>query len=309
MFMIGSFLGCFDSLMTVGDQASSAELPIQTNSTDPLSKIEEKTRVAFSIPKIREYQIQHIYPTLPPVVYAANNGINLRNRATANSSVLTKIPLGHKIDVLAQDQKVTLGTRTDHWYHVRVTINNQTHEGFLFGSTMTPYRIAADWDDDGKKEAMFAMFNERKELLLRIQDPNGENTWSNMGAYADGEFLADQVVVKALPKSIAGLPLLKIEVANPEQTMFWTKYASYHHEKLLRALEYTEIESDTTYSKKEPKFGPKKLSLLSIEGMVQADGSEKQTIVTKRYRYRMGVFHEKNVSEPVEKVLPPSVTN
>jgi hypothetical protein len=115
--------------------------------------------------------------------------------------------------------------------------------------------------------------------------------------------------VKLLHKEVAGLPLLKIEASNAEQTFFWTKYVSYHHGKLLRALEFSEEESDATYSKKEPKFGPKRLSVNVVDGVIQSDGSEKQTIVTKRYRYRSGVFHEKNVSEAKQKILPPQVTN
>ena len=105
------------------------------------------------------------------------------------------------------------------------------------------------------------------------------------------------------------MPLLKIEASDEGQSFFWTKYVSYHHGKLLRALEYTEEETAGQYQKKEPNFGPKKLSMRVIDGIVQADGSEKQTIVTKRYRYRSGVFIEKNTSEPKEKVLPPQATN
>jgi len=312
MFILFGAIGCFDSLLTVGEKPESVESPlvkglIEEKNTSSIIEVEKKN--VYSIPKVREYTIHHIYESIPDIVYAANSGINLRNRATANSSVLVKIPLGHRIDVLEQDKKVTLGSRTDHWYHVRVKVGKETHEGYLFGSTITPYRIAEDWDNDGEKEAMFALFNERQELLLRIHDPNGESTWSNTGAYTDGEFTANQVVVKAMPRSIAGLPLLKIEVTNEKGNIFWTKFASYHHGKILRALEYVESETESTYSKKEPKFGPKKLSVLSVDGMVQVDGSEKQSIITKRYRYRNGIFLEKNASAPIEKVVPSSITN
>lgn len=269
----------------------------------------EKKRKGFRIDRIEEYQISHIYKDLPQYVYAANEGINVRNRATANSSVLAKLPLGSKIEILAQDKEETLGSRTDFWYQVRVKSKGKSIDGFLFGSTLTPYSLRADWDGDGKKEALFVMFNERKELLVRIADPNGENTWSNMSAYVQDDFVAEKLTVKLLHKEIAGLPLLKIEASDDTQSFFWTKYVSYHHGKLLRALEYTEQESADQYQKKEPNFGPKKLSVRVIDGTVQADGSEKQTIITKRYRYRAGVFIEKNASEPKHKVLPPQVTN
>ena len=272
-------------------------------------EIIEKKRKSFRIDRIEEYQVSHIYKDLPQYVYAANEGINVRNRATANSSVLAKLPLGTKVEILAQDKEETLGSRTDFWYQVRVKSKGKTVEGFLFGSTLTPYSLGADWDGDGKKESLFVMFNERKELLIRIADPNGENTWSNMSAYVQDDFVAQELTVKLLHKEIAGMPLLKIEANNDSQSFFWTKYVSYHHGKLLRALEYTEQESADQYQKKEPNFGPKKLSMRVIDGVVQADGSEKQTIVTKRYRYRSGVFIEKNTSEPKQKVLPAQVTN
>jgi hypothetical protein len=301
-------LGCFDSAQIFEGIVEHTQA-VESSSEEVTMEVEEKPAVNFKVDRIEEYVVEHIYQELPTWVYAANDGINLRNRATANSSVLAKIPLGGKIEILAKDKEETLGTRTDHWYHVRITSKGKPIEGYLFGSTLTPHSLRADWDGDGKNEYLFVMFNERKELLVRISDSNGENTWSNMSAYIQGEYVVERLTVKLLHKEIAGLPLLKIEASNADQTFLWTKYVSYHHGKLLRALEFSEEESELTYSKKEPKFGPKKLSMQVVEGVVQADGSEKQSIVTKRYRYRSGVFHEKNVSEPKQKILPPQVTN
>ena len=120
-------------------------------------------------------------------------------------------------------------------------------EGYLFGSTLTPHSLKADWDGDGKMERLFVMFNERKELLLRLYDPNSGIAWANLSAYTQDDFTAERLTVKLMHKEVAGMPLLKIEASNPEQTLFWTKYVSYHSGKLLRALEFTEQESETTF--------------------------------------------------------------
>ena len=295
MILSWLFLGCFDS--------SPEEKKENTE------EVQAEKKTEYRIDRVEEFHVSHIYTELPEYVYAANEGINLRNRSTANSSVLAKIPLGAKIQVLSKDKEETLGSRTDHWYQVRYTEDGKAVDGFLFGSTLTPHALRADWDGDGKDEHMFVMFNERRELLVRIADPNGDNTWSNMSAYGEEENVVEHLTVKLLHKEVAGLPLLKIEASNESQSFFWTKYVSYHHGKLLRALEYTEEESAESYQKKEPNFGPKKLSMHVVDGLVQADGSEKQTVITKRYRYRSGVFVEKNVSEPKHKVLPPQTTN
>ena len=297
MFFVYFLLGCFDDSIT--------------EKNGIVSKVEpaEKQKSNFRINRVEEYHISHIYDELPQFVFAANEGINVRNRASANSSVLSKLPLGTRIEILSKDKEETLGSRTDNWYQVRVRRKGKEIEGYLFGSTLTPYSLRADWDGDGKNERMFVMFNERKELLIRLADPNGEDSWSNLSAYTKDDFTADSLTVKLLHKEVAGLPLLKIEANDALMSTFWTKFVSYHHGKVLRALEYVETETNEQYFKIEPMFGPKKLSVKEIEGVVQADGSQKQTIVTKRYRYRSGVFVEKHTSEPVQKVLPAQTTN
>ena len=153
------------------------------------------------------------------------------------------------------------------------------------------------------------MFNERRELLLRIAESDGGVKWSNLSAYEQEDFRAEHVTLKMLPKAIAGMPLLKIEVENEAGDFFWTKFVSYHHGVLLRALEYTEQESEDSYTKVTPQFGPKKLHVHTIEGSILEDGREKQSIITARYRYRSGVFYKKNESPPKEKILPPTTYN
>ncbi len=261
----------------------------------------------YSIALIEEYEINFLYEKLPNRVFAAGNNINLRAKPTASSSIVKKIPLAHEIELLTPVKEQKIGARTDHWYHVRARVNGQSVEGYLFGSTMTPYRLTADWDDDGQKEHMIAAFNDKSELLLRIADTNSQsNIWSNMGAYVEGEYTATQAVVKLFPKEVAGLPLLKIEVQNQEENFFWSKFVSYNNGALYRALEYTESESDSTYSSVKPDFGRKRLALKEIQGSVRADGSEKQTIISKGYVLQGGIYIEKTVSEPEEKIIPPA---
>ena len=261
----------------------------------------------YSIALVEEYEIQFVYEKLPNRVFSAGNNINLRSKPSASSAVVKKIPLAHEIELLTPVKEQKLGSRTDHWYHVRTRINGQSVEGYLFGSTMTPYRLTADWDNDGNKEHMIAAFNDKKELLLRIADPDKkENVWSNMGAYVEQEYAATQAVVKLFPKEVAGLPLLKVEVQNQEENFFWSKFVSYNKGSLYRALEYTESESDTTYSSIKPEFGRKRLSLKEIQGTVRPDGSEKQIIVGKGYVLQGGIYIEKTVSDPKEQIIPPA---
>ena len=71
----------------------------------------------------------------------------------------------------------------------------------------------------------------------------------------------------------------------------------------------TEQEEENRYTKVTPQFGPKKLHVHTIDGTILEDGTEKQSIVTSRYRYRSGVFYKKNASPPKEKIIPPSTYN
>ena len=130
------FWGCFQVSQENNEEKVAQEAAI------------EKKRLDFRIDRVEEYRVSHIYKEFPEYVYAANEGINVRNRATANSSVLAKLPLGTKIQILAKDKEETLGTRTDHWYQVRIKKSGKAVEGFLFGSTLTPYSLKADWDSE-----------------------------------------------------------------------------------------------------------------------------------------------------------------
>ncbi|MEC7983923.1 MAG: SH3 domain-containing protein [Myxococcota bacterium] len=261
---------------------------------------------SYSIALIEEYEVDFVYESLPNRVFAAGNNINLRSKPRAGSAIVSKIPLAHEIELLTPIKEQTIGSKTDHWYHVRTNIKGKTVEGYLFGSTMTPHRLTTDWDDDGHEEHMIAVFNDKKELLLRIADGNHQNNvWSNMGAYVQDEHTATSVTIKLFPKEVAGLPLLKLEVENHNQTFFWSKFVSYKNENLYRALEYTESESDAAYSSINPDFGRKRLTLKEIQGVVQADGSEKQVVVSKGYVLQGGIYIEKTTSEPETKIIPP----
>ena len=278
----------------------------------PVPEAPEK-RLKVKGPDVRVYTVQYDYGELPQLVYAAGHNVNLRSTPSTSGEVVTKVPLGMPVTVLQRVKEGKLGERKDYWYMVETFVDGETHTGHLFGPTMTPHRIAADFDSDGVEEQVFASYNERQELLLRLYDPNSEELvrWTNMGQYGSGGDVASQADLKVFPESIAGVPLMKIDVSCFEGcgNMSWTKFVSYAGGDLIRALEYTEQEEAGVYTAVELAFHPegKRITLGRLSGSFLEDGSERIERVSEIWKFQAGSYSLQNQLEPqVDVVQPPA---
>ena len=291
------WLGCAPQENSV-EPARSENVPIRGS--------DEEVQQKIIIPEIQIFPIAYRYDSLPSLVYAAGNSINLRSSASTKGSVIAKVPLGNPIRVLATAQEEKIGTRKDKWYHIETTIKGNSYKGYLFGPTMTPHKIGADFDEDGEPEYILAAYNEHRELLLRVLDPNASSavTWTNMGEYSYDGQVVDTAMLKLYPQDITGVSLLKIEAHADEKGFFWNKFISYSHGKVVRALEYTEQEKADSYQTVDLQFAAKTRSVLlrHITGQVVGDDSKEQTTVEK-YRFSGGKYRslvKKEVVSPPE---------
>ena len=289
------WLGCAPQEISV-EPSRSENVPIRGS--------EEEVQQKIIIPEIQIFPIAYRYETLPALVYAAGNSINIRSSASTKGTVIGKVPLGNPIRVLAEAQNEKIGSREDKWYHIETTIKGKNYKGYLFGPTMTPHKIAADFDGDGDPEYILAAYNEHRELLLRALDPNSPSpvSWTNMGEYSQDGQVVDTAMLKLYPEDITGVSLLKIEAHADEKGFFWSKFISYNQGKIIRALEYTEQESDDSYQTVDLQFSAKNKSLIlrHITGQVVDEQSKEQTRVEK-YRFTGGKYRSAKGKKTVMK--------
>jgi hypothetical protein len=270
-------------------------------------------RLKVKGPDVLVFTVQYDYGELPQLVYASGHKINLRSLPSTSGDVVAKIPLGMPITILEEGKEAQLGERKDHWYKVETFVDGKTHTGYLFGPTMTPHRIAADFDGDGIEEQVFASYNERHELLIRLYDPNSEELvrWTNMGSYgSDGE-MSLQADLKIFPASIAGMPLIKIDVGCFDGCagMSWTKFVSYTGGELIRALEYSEQEAEGSYTAVELDFHPsgRRITMGRLSGRFLEDGSERIERIPEIWKFQAGSYTLQNRLEAeVDVVQPPA---
>lgn len=95
---------------------------------------------------------------------------NLRKTAAADGEVVRTLPLGTEVTIVeAPGEPVKIGLRVDRWYAIEATVDGETARGFLFGSSLTPFRFEGDFDDDGETEiaaiAMSGWFAPRVRVL------------------------------------------------------------------------------------------------------------------------------------------------
>ena len=152
-----------------------------------------------------------------------------------------------------------------------------------------------------------AAYNEHRELLLRVSDPNATSTvsWSNMGEYSHDGQVVSETTLKLFPDDITGVPLLKIEAHADEKGFFWNKFIAYEQGKLIRALEYTEQESADSYQTVDLQFSAKTKSLIvrHITGQINGDEPTEETRLEK-YRFRGGKYRRTDVPESVVQSKP-----
>jgi len=211
---------------------------------DPLPVRKKAEEPPMHHPEIVVYPIS--YRQDPPLShgFAGGNMINLRSKPSTKSTIVGKLPLGTPIEIVAQSNRAVRGIREDHWYRVRAEVKGKTVNGFLFGPTINPHRIEADFDLDGNFDMLYGSYNERKEMLIHYHNPDGAEplAWTIIGQFSNAGGMSDNAVLSVISKETAGIPLLKIEVdcSSDCKGSVWTKYLSFTESGIRRALEIEE---------------------------------------------------------------------
>ena len=256
-----------------------------TTYNDPIPVKAKRAEPPMHHPDVVEYPIAYRQNDELKAGFAGGNMINLRAKPSTKSSIVSKLPLGAPITVHNQEKQATQGLRQDHWYRVSATVRGKQVEGYLFGPTINPHRIAADFDLDGELEAIYASYNERKEMLIHYHNPNGDSplSWTKIGQFANAHGTSSAAILKIIPKETAGIPLLKIEVDCSENCggSVWTKYLSFSNTGIRRALDIEENENKN--ARINVFFHPQSKS-------ISLSSTEQSLVQTRKYTLKNGIY-------------------
>ena len=97
---------------------------------------------------------------------------NLRKTADAGGEVVRTLPLGTPLTVTdASAERTKIGLRVDRWYGVEAKIDGATVRGFVFGSSLTPFRFEGDFDGDGEQEIAAVALSGWFAPRVRVLEP------------------------------------------------------------------------------------------------------------------------------------------
>ena len=258
---------------------------------------------------VESYQFTRFEPSAQPLYVGADEA-NLRAVPRADADVVTTLPLGAAVRVLAQGAApVKQGDYVNLWYQVESTEEGTRRTGWLFGGILTPFRFEADFDGDGEKEVATVVMSSEFKIRVRVRelDVKPPRRVSSVDVETSGGAYFSQVggpaQVRLVPAKKAGLPLLQVDSRPEACADFSTTYVSYVEPKKKKgvlgkariALELHGLSDPPQQNLYTVSFQDKGKKVTVLREDI-FDGEEGENTVTKKrrefYAYREGEYVE-----------------
>jgi hypothetical protein len=298
--MTPSLLLCLSLGLNAAPQAASDEddVPVVLEYSAP-DEAEKRT--------VESYHFTAFEPSAKPLYVGADEA-NLRASPQADASVVTTLPLGAAVRVLAKGPApVKQGDYVNVWYQVESTEDGTPRTGWLFGGILTPFRFEEDFDGDGEKEVATVVMSSDFKIRVRVREPDVQpprrvssvDVETSGGAYFSR--VGGPAEVKLVPAKKAGLPLLQVDSRPEACADFSTAYVSYVEPKKKKgvlgktriALELSGLSDPPQQNLYTVSFQDKgkKVTVLREDIFDEDEG----TVTKKRrevYAYREGTYVE-----------------
>lgn len=248
---------------------------------------------------------------------------NLRQTPAADAAVVTTLPLGAAVRVVARGKdRLKVGEYVNHWYSVEYVDtkgtpdakDDQTFKGWLFGNTLTPFRFEADFDGDGEKEVATVVMSNDFKIRVRFMEPKAKPTRrvTSVDVMPAGQSYLNvdggPVVAKLIPAKTAGVTLLQLDSKPEACSDFKSTYVSYEVPenkkgvlgKAKNALDVAGLSDPPNVSSYEVTFqpGPKELTVVHSRTEEDESGKEQKSKERQRYGFREGVYAELKAEPP-----------
>ncbi|MCP3064930.1 SH3 domain-containing protein [Myxococcus sp. K38C18041901] len=261
--------------------------------------------------ELEQFEFTTFAPSKKADLFVGVDEANLRKSPSSDAAVVTTLPLGAAVRVLARgEERLKVGEYVNHWYSVeyRDAKGGDAVQGWLFGNTLTPFRFEEDFDGDGEKEIATVVMSNDFKIRVRILEPGVKpprRVSSADARTAGGAYLSvdgGPAQVRLIPSKTAGLVLLQVDSRPEACGDYLMSYVSYTVPgnkkgvlgKAKLAFEAAGLSDPPVHSSIEVSFQPRKkeLTLTRTNSDEGEDGAEQSTKEVTRYRLEDGVYAE-----------------
>ncbi|MCY1043547.1 SH3 domain-containing protein [Corallococcus sp. bb12-1] len=247
-------------------------------------------------------------------LYMGVDEANLRASAAADGAVLQTLMLGTPVRVVAVGARAKVGEYVNAWYQVAVVDAKAPKgaapvSGWVFGNTLTPFRLEADLDGDGELEVATLVMSNEFKARVRVLEPGVKpprRVSSVDVAVASTSYGMGQggpATLTLVPAKKAGMSLLVVD-SRPERCGdLVTSYVSYSGAdgkkgvlgKAKLAMELGGLMDPPSESTFKVSFQPAAKRLQVVRTTVEdedAEGNPKKSTERTLYQWQDGVFAE-----------------
>ncbi|RKG89864.1 SH3 domain-containing protein [Corallococcus terminator] len=247
-------------------------------------------------------------------LYLGVDEANLRASAAADGAVLQTLMLGTPVRVVAVGARAKVGEYVNAWYQVAVVDAKAPKGaapamGWVFGNTLTPFRVEADLDGDGELEVATLVMSNEFKARVRVLEPGVKpprrvsSVDVPVASTSYGMGQGGPATLTLVPAKKAGMALLVVD-SRPERCGdLVTSYVSYAGAdgkkgvlgKAKLALELGGLMDPPSESTFKVSFQPAAKRLQVARTTVEdedAEGNPMKSTERTLYQWQDGVFAE-----------------
>jgi hypothetical protein len=162
------------------------------------------------------------------VLYAAVDGVALRESPSPSARRLGTLPIGTAVRVVRGDAPLQVQAGFVHRW-VSVEVDGAAERGYVFGAFLTPLIVTADLDGDGQSEVATAAFTQDAQALVRIASARRATQSISFRVAGEGylSVRGGAVSMRLVPAAESGIALLRVYTGQHACANYSTQFVSF----------------------------------------------------------------------------------
>jgi hypothetical protein len=136
-------------------------------------------KIFFAVFLLSSFSLFGQYTSACIYMFAPANGLRVRDNPSLNGRIITTLPYGEKLDLNKRTvEKDTIDGISDYWYSCRISINNESVEGWVFGGylidRLESETIVGFWRMENNRQYIWYFYPNRRFLVGMAETSNSE---------------------------------------------------------------------------------------------------------------------------------------